>query len=95
MPNFSKVLNLPETTLEYKCNIAEKEDSEKLLTVSVTNTGKTAALFVRADLPENELYSVYWQDNYRLILPGETRDFCAVLTAGTEPGKITLRGWNA
>ena len=95
VPDFSKALKLAETTLEYRCNISEVENNEKLLTASVTNIGKTAALFVRADLPENELYSVYWLDNYRLIMPGETREFQAVLTAGTTPGKLTLRGWNA
>ena len=93
-PDFGKVLYLPETTLEYTSRVDALESGEKLLTATVTNTGKTAALFVRADLPENDHNSVFWQDNYRLILPGETREFKAVLTTGNEPGKLKLRSWN-
>jgi len=94
MPDFGQALRLPETTLEYTGKVVDAENGEKLLLLNVTNTGKTAALFVRANLPENELYNVYWSDNYRLIMPGETREFQAKLTAGTVPGKVTFRGWN-
>ncbi len=94
VPDMSKILHTGTTSLQYTSSVSNLADGEKLLTVTVENTGSHAALFVRADLPENELYTVYWLDNYRLIEPGKKRTFQAKLTAGTTPGKITLRGWN-
>ncbi len=93
-PDFDQIWNLAKTSLEYTSEVCDSDNGEKLLTVTVENTGSHAALFVRADLPENELCTVYWLDNYRLIEPGKKRTFQAKLTAGTIPGKITLRGWN-
>ena len=93
-PHFDQIWNLAKTSLKYTSEVCDRDNGEKLLTVTVENTGSHAALFVRADLPENELYTVYWLDNYRLIEPGKKRTFQAKLTAGTTPGKITLRGWN-
>ncbi len=94
VPDMSRILHTASTTLQYTASVSDLADGEKLLTVTVENTGSAAALFVRADLPENELYSVYWLDNYRMIEPGAKREFYAKLTAGTVPGKVTLRGWN-
>ena len=95
VPNFAGALRLPQTELKADTIIKDTTDGEKILIVKVKNSGQYAALFVRADLPENELYSVFWMDNYRLIMPGETMEFTAKLTAGTQAGKLTLRGWNA
>ena len=93
-PDFEHIWNVPKTVLHCTSEVIDCPDGEKLLTVTVENTGSYAALFVRADLPENELYSVYWMDNYRLIEPGKKCVFQAKLTCGTVPGRITLRGWN-
>ena len=94
VPDFSAAFDLPAAELQMERREAALPDGETLLEVAVTNRGGVAALHVRADLPETELRGVYWQDNYRTILPGESRIFKAKLTAGTVPGKVALRGWN-
>lgn len=43
--------------------------------IRITNTGKTAALFVFVTKEEGS--PVYWEDNYKTVLPGETRTWVA------------------
>ena len=93
-PDFGSAFTVPATELSAEQRVTPLPDGETLFEATVTNRGKFAALHVRADLPEADLRGIYWLDNYRTLLPGESRIFKAKLTAGTKPGKLTLRGWN-
>ncbi len=93
-PDFSKAFSVPETTLAFQQKTTALPNGETLLEAKVTNKGRTAALFVRADLPEVPFLNVYWLDNYRSIMPDETITFKAKITDVANPETLTLRGWN-
>ncbi|MBO4513861.1 MAG: hypothetical protein J5746_13975 [Victivallales bacterium] len=94
-PDFSQVWQIPKTSLECSISLEEHGNDAKTLNAIVENTGKYTAVFVRADLPGCELYGVYWEDNYRMIAPGEKYVFRAKLSDVTDIGRLSLRGWNA
>ena len=68
--------------------------------VTLTNTGKTLAFFVRLQLTGRdgaEALPVFWEDNYVSLLPGETRTLMATARTrdlGGAAPRVIVRGWN-
>jgi len=68
-------------------------------TVTLTNSGKTIAFFVRLQVvgsDGNEALPVFWSDNYVSLLPGEARSFTARYAPRDlhGPPHVVLSGWN-
>ena len=68
-------------------------------TVTLTNSGKTIAFFVRLQVvgsDGNEALPVFWSDNYVSLLPGEARTFTARYASRDlhGPPHVVLSGWN-
>ncbi|HEX3867492.1 MAG TPA: glycoside hydrolase family 2 protein, partial [Gemmatimonadaceae bacterium] len=67
--------------------------------VTLTNTGKMVAFFVRLQVVGangDEALPVFWSDNYVSLLPGETRTFLAQYRATDLHGapSVVVSGWN-
>jgi len=67
--------------------------------VTLTNTGKTLAFFVRMQVVGNdgeEALPVRWSDNYVSLLPGESRTYLAQYRPSDLHGsaRVVVSGWN-
>ena len=69
--------------------------------MTVTNTGRTLAFFVRLKLTDgtggDEVLPVRWEDNYVTLLPGEHRELTATYSAADVTRgsvAVTASGWN-
>ncbi len=86
--------NMPQTRVR-----ATTTSSTGKTTVTLTNSGKTIAFFVRLQVvgsEGNEALPVFWSDNYVSLLPGEARSFTARYAPRDlhGPPHVVLSGWN-
>jgi exo-1,4-beta-D-glucosaminidase len=80
---------------------ARPAGAEETAHVTVSNSGRTLAFFVRLQLTKGvggeEILPVLWQDNYVSLLPGETRVLTATYRttdAGAARPVLRVSGWN-
>ena len=71
---------------------------ERRATVTLENTGTTAALLVKLTLKDaatgERILPAYYSENYVSMLPGETRTITVDFAAGTAKPAVGVRGWN-
>ncbi len=85
----------PET--EYR---VETVGEEILAHIKISNQSKQISFFTQLALTNNhgnEILPVFWEDNYFSLLPGETREITAKLSAkdaGSGEIKLEVGGWN-
>lgn len=78
----------------------EARGPEVVARVAVENPGPAVAFFVQLALTDGpggpEILPVLWDDNYCILLPGESRSLSATFAAGAATGSPTLEvgGWN-
>lgn len=95
VPDFSRALHLEPAELACRWRSVPLSGDETLISATVENTGKIAALNLRLSADEVDFRQIYWQDNYFCLAPGECRTITARLTAGApRPATLTLYGWN-
>ncbi|USI72430.1 glycosyl hydrolase 2 galactose-binding domain-containing protein [Sphingomonas morindae] len=89
---------LPPVTLQSSAT-GHDEGSERVIAVTLSNPGKTAAIETKlalVDAAGKQVLPAYFSDNYVSLLPGESRMVTVrapALLAGAAP-KVTLRGFN-
>ena len=79
----------------------ERRGAESVTHVSLENSGKNLAFFVRIKLSKGakggEILPVIWEDNYISLLPGEKREVTATYRTeeiGTVRPTVEVTGWN-
>lgn len=98
--NYQGLQNLPQTRLRLSYT-TEKNSTEAIQHIHITNTGKAIAFFVHLRVLKNkngaDILPVIFDDNYLLLAPGETRDIdCRYLNkdaVGVDPF-ILASAWN-
>jgi exo-1,4-beta-D-glucosaminidase len=74
--DFTTLQSVAPATLSVS-DTTEKQDPDQVQTVTVTNTGTTVAYFVHLKVTQGEggaeVLPALWQDNYFILLPGESR----------------------
>jgi exo-1,4-beta-D-glucosaminidase len=97
--DYTSLNTMPAATVRATASVTRNGDSQRAR-VSVTNTGKTPAFFVRLQVigqSGDEALPVLWDDNYVSLLPGETRTLTATYRTrdlGGSPARVILTGWN-
>jgi exo-1,4-beta-D-glucosaminidase len=86
--------SMPQTRVR-----ATTKSSTGHTSVTLTNTGKTLAFFLRMQVVGSngdEALPVFWSDNYVSLLPGETRTFTARYAPTDLHGAahVVVSGWN-
>lgn len=88
---------LPEAKLNASGSVATA-DGERKATVTITNSGATAAVLVKLTLEDaatgKRILPAYYSDNYISLLPGERRTVTIAFAAGKGNAAVGLRGWN-
>ena len=81
--------------------VAERNGQSETATVTLTNTGKVPAFFVRLQLIKGpgggEVLPILWSDNYVSLLPGESRVITATYTIAAlmgEQARLVVTGSN-
>ena len=112
--NLKALQNLPKASISATATTtshAGPNGSDKLVTVTVTNTSSTPAVgfFLRADVRrgtasgaelsgDNELQSSIWSDNDVTLWPGESETLTATYNSADLRGAtpvVSVSGWNA
>jgi exo-1,4-beta-D-glucosaminidase len=98
--NFTALNDLPQATVSSSVRIVRRGADEDAL-VTVKNTGKSLAFFLRLTLSKNaggeEILPVLWTDNYISLLPGESREIratYALKNRGTATPTVKVSGLN-
>jgi exo-1,4-beta-D-glucosaminidase len=92
--DFTALRSMPRTSVRATTTSATGHTS-----VTLTNTGKTIAFFVRMQVVGSngdEALPVFWTDNYVSLLPGEARSFTARYAPRDLHGAphVVVSGWN-
>jgi exo-1,4-beta-D-glucosaminidase len=81
--------------------VTDRNGQSETATVTLTNTGKVVAFFVRLQLIKGpaggEVLPILWSDNYVSLLPGESRVITATYTVGAlmgEQARLVVSGSN-
>ncbi len=78
--NLTALATMPAASLTYSQQTADS-GTQRMQTVTLTNTGSTIAFFVRLKINKSttgdEVLPILWQDNYVTLLPGESRQIKA------------------
>lgn len=97
--DFTGLNSLPATKIAVSYKSADKGDKLEL-TTTLENHSDKIAFFVNLSLLDgkgNQVFPLFWDDNYISLLPGEKRDIkCSVPKTslkGVNP-ELTLSGWN-
>ncbi len=97
--DFTALQKLPAAKVTASMTVASRGD-ERQFNVTVRNPGKSLAFFVRLQVTKAdgaEVLPVLWQDNYIVLLPGESRVLTATCNAadvGASRPKLVISGWN-
>jgi exo-1,4-beta-D-glucosaminidase len=98
--NFTALDSLAPATVK-RSMVTERSGTGETATVSLTNTGKVPAFFLRLQITKgkggDEVLPVFWQDNYLSLLPGETRRITvtyAVSALGGRSASLVVSGPN-
>lgn len=97
--DFTPLNRLPETEVFASYTLLHKADKPEL-NLKLENRSSKIAFFINLALLNEQgqqLYPVFWDDNYISILPGETREITCTLSSNIlNEGKsqIRLTGWN-
>ena len=98
--DFTALATLPKVRLKINSK-TEHKGADAITTVSVENSSKALAFFVRLKVNQGakgkEILPVIWQDNYFSLLPGEKREVSATYRAeqlGAAQPSIEVTGWN-
>jgi exo-1,4-beta-D-glucosaminidase len=77
---------------------AETVGDEKRISAKLDNLGGHIAFFIElkvsAEKTRQTILPAFWQDNYVSLLPGETRNIEATLSAKHDKPILTISGWN-
>ena len=91
---------LPATKVTWSFSM-EYAGNERVVLVTLRNTGTSLAFMVRADITQGEsgqqLCPVFWNENYVTLWPGESKTLTARVYAADIDGiapSISLTGWN-
>jgi len=89
--DLTALARLPATTLS-----VSKRDEGSATRVRVENTGQALAFQVRLKLTRGgeEVLPVFWDDNYFVLLPGESREVGVAYPPGG-PTAVSAEAWNA
>jgi exo-1,4-beta-D-glucosaminidase len=98
--DFTALGQLPKATVKVASR-NESKAGETTTQVTLENTGKSLAFFVRLKVNRggggDEILPVLWDDNYVSLLPGERRELTAryrTSALGTVKATVELSGWN-
>jgi exo-1,4-beta-D-glucosaminidase len=92
--DFTALRSMPETQVKVRAT-----SSSGVTRVTLTNTGKVLAFFVRMQVVGNngeEALPVFWDDNYVSLEPGESRTYTARYRPSDLHGsaRVVVSGWN-
>jgi exo-1,4-beta-D-glucosaminidase len=98
--DYTALAQLPKVKLKVSSR-TERRGAESVTHVSLENSGKNLAFFVRIKLSKGakggEILPVIWEDNYISLLPGEKREVTATYRTeeiGTVRPTVEVTGWN-
>ena len=98
--DFTALKDLPATTVK-SAVLFTQNGGEAHARVTLTNTGKSVAFFLRLQLTKgadgDDVLPMLWEDNFISLLPGETRDIIATYTVtdqGAARPTLKVTGWN-
>ena len=98
--DYTGLTQLPKVKLNVSSR-SEAQGEEAVTHVTIENSSKTLAFFVRLKLEKgkggDEILPVVWQDNYVSLLPGEKREITATYRAsalGKAKPDVEVSGWN-
>jgi exo-1,4-beta-D-glucosaminidase len=98
--DFSGLSALPSCEISASGILTEKGDKAEL-TATLENHSNTIAFFINLSLQDEtgqQLYPVFWTDNYISLLPGEKREIrCSMAKNTVKTGAflLQLNGWNS
>jgi hypothetical protein len=97
-PEAYRALNeMPAATIALTAQSGQPQGTDRPLTVTLANTGKTPALAIKLtvlDKAGDRVLPAYFEDNYIALMPGEARPLTVRVPAGAKPASIAIRGWN-
>ena len=97
--DYTALQTMPSATVKATARFTRQSGNTQAR-VTLTNTGKTLAFFVRVQLTGRggqEALPVFWEDNYVSLLPGETRTLTATVRTrdlGGAAPRVIVSGWN-
>ncbi|WP_298193872.1 LamG-like jellyroll fold domain-containing protein [Novosphingobium sp.] len=97
-PSAYRALNaMPAAAISLRATSGQPQGSDRPLTLTLANIGKTPALAIKLtvlDKAGKRVLPAYFEDNYVALMPGETRTLTVRVPATAKPASIALRGWN-
>ena len=97
--DFKSLNEMQKTTLDTKVLSSVKGKSENSWEITITNSTKKLAFFIRPQLMAGgeEILPSYWTANYFTLAPSETATVsvsCPVIKLGGKNPTIRISGWN-
>jgi Exo-beta-D-glucosaminidase Ig-fold domain/Concanavalin A-like lectin/glucanases superfamily/Glycosyl hydrolases family 2/Glycosyl hydrolases family 2, sugar binding domain/Glycosyl hydrolases family 2, TIM barrel domain len=97
-PSAYRRLNaMPAATINLKAASGQPQGSDRPITLTLANTGKTPALAIKLTVLDKagaRVLPAYFEDNYVSLMPGEARTLSVRVPASAKPASIAIRGWN-
>lgn len=88
---------MPAAAISLKAQSGPTQGTDRPLTLTLANTGKTPALAIKLTVLDKtgaRVLPAYFEDNYVSLMPGETRTLTVRVPASAKPASIAIRGWN-
>jgi hypothetical protein len=99
--DFTGLKNLPEVTLNVPSTTSLKTGEKYSLEVTIENPSSSLAFFINPKIvksfSQDLVLSVFWDDNYFSLLPGEKRTVKVEFNTrdlGGEKATLKVEGWN-
>ena len=88
---------LAEAALDVQAARPQDVEGERMMRVTIRNTGQAPVLNTKLTLVDEKgerILPAYYDDNYLMLLPGETRTIDVRYPADARRAAVTVRAWN-
>ncbi len=88
---------MPAAAISLKAKASPPQGTDRPLTITLANTGKTPALAIKLTVLDKagaRVLPAYFDDNYVALMPGEERTIMVRVPADAKPASVAIRGWN-